>query len=250
MRNGIVSAVIPLTFPIVCFGQTKIPIRNTSAHRSPVRVVGAVTLTKNASNIIWYTYRVEGTLLNRSRKGVVLTVIHFEAGGVSAPQLDNLDSTDCFFGPATLLPKHSVAADSVPIQFGQPTVNGKPVPEDVGPNAVPWATAKVDFAQFLDGSTWGHADAAQQALASRRKTLQELGLLEPILDRADKHELMDRLAEDIAKNDTGPYLLGIPYLMSVCKDKAESCLVDGLRSMIQAARQHEAEMKRDLDPSL
>jgi len=241
MRRDRITAVIPLTFSVVCFCQVKIPIRDISSHRSPIRVSGTVSFTYNDSNVIRYGYGVEGSILNVSHKGIVLTVIHFGAGGVSTPGLDDRVSDDGFFGEAIVQPKHSAPILSAPTQFGQPTVNGKPVPEDVGPNAVPWATAKVEFIQFVDGSTWGHADAAQQALESRRKTLQELAMLEPILNGSDKHELMDRLAEDLAKNYG--YLLGIPYLMNFCKDKAQSCLVDGLQSMIQSAKQHEAEMK-------
>jgi hypothetical protein len=63
----------------VCYGQLKLALHDVRKHRTPVRVSGTISLQDDPSQAIRYTYRTEGLLSNVSKKGVVLTVVHFEA---------------------------------------------------------------------------------------------------------------------------------------------------------------------------
>lgn len=244
MRSDRIVAAVPLTFCMICFGQIKIPIQDISTHRSPVRTSGTVSVTGDASNMAVYTYRVEGSLLNRSHKGVVLTVIHFKTGGGNAPPLDYTVWDDRFFGLATLLPKKSEAIDSAPVNLVRQTQTEGQFRNTRVRTRSPRATAKVEFLQFADGSTWGDADsyAVRDALKSRRETLQVLTKLGPSLDGVSELDLKNQLAEDDIR-----ILPPVACLVSLCKDRAEHCLVGGVHAMIQAAKQHEMEMRNHAD---
>lgn len=221
-----------------CRGQLKLALHDVRKHRTPVRVSGTISFQDDPSQAIRYTYRTEGFLSNVSKKGVLLTVVHLEASGVNAPGLDSNWIIDRFFGPAVLQAGKLEKIEAPPISFGETIVNGKPAPEAVGPDAHPRARAQVTFVQFVDGSTWGDVDAGREFILRRRSTLEELKWLEQVLNAQGP----DVFARELSNSAATLQFPAIGALISVCKSKADSCLIDGLHSTLQAATKHQAEV--------
>jgi hypothetical protein len=200
-------------------------------------VSGIGLFNEDTSNVIRYSYQIQGSAANVSGGGVVLLVIHFRSSGLNGPGLDFTYLNDHFFSSDILQPGTDENFRSSPLRFGVPTVNGRPVPEDVAAGSVPVVTAQVVFVQLVDGSTWGDADLGRDPLVVRNQTLRELGRLERVLE--EKGELAFK--SELSKSENLPPCIG--SVVATCNHEAASCLADGLRSMIEAARQHQIDMK-------
>jgi hypothetical protein len=217
-------------------GQRTVALDDVSEHGAPLRVSGTISFEVDPSPAIRYTYRTEGSVANVSGRDVVLTVIHIEASGENAPGLDSNLVVDRFFGPTVLRADQSEKIEMPPVSFGTPTINSSGPPIRV-------ATAKVTFVQFANGSKWGDADAGRRLIRQRRFTLERferLNVLNP--QGADVRELLDSFW-----NLQFP---AVGALLSDCRSKAGPCLIDGLHSMLQAAREHQVEMTDPQDASL
>jgi hypothetical protein len=239
MQRAAVLLAMQFASMAICSGQIKIRLQDVSAKGSPLQVSGTVSFEDDSSKPIRYTYRPEGSIANVSGKGVTLFVIHFEAGGVNAPGLDYTYDEERFFGLDILEPGKTESIHNSPVRFGASTINGQPVPEDVGPDAVPAATAEVTFVQFVDGSTWGDPEAGHKSLIVRTQTFHELTRLEQVLEEGGERALK----AEVSNMDIRFQPPCIGNLVRSCNNRAASCLADGLHSMIQAARQHETEMR-------
>lgn len=222
----------------MCYGQLKLALHDVRKHRTPVRVSGTISLQDDPSQAIRYTYHTEGFLSNVSRKAVLLTVVHFEASGVNAPGLDHDWIMDRFFGPAVLQAGGLEKIEDAPITFGKTVVDLRPVPDEVGSDAHPTATAQVAFVQFVDGSTWGDVDVGREFILRRGSTLEELKRLEQVLSAQGT----DEFARELSHSAASLQFPAIGALIYECKSKAGSCLIDGLHSMLRAATEHQAEM--------
>lgn len=106
-------------------------------------------------------------------KSILLMIVHLEA--TSGPGQDEKDSQEYFFGDA-LAPRQAEISHDPEQRFGTSVVNGEPLPYKKDPH--PAGQAHAEFVQFSDGSTWGDADSATDVFETRRKTLEELDLLE------------------------------------------------------------------------
>lgn len=222
----------------VCVGQLKLALHDVRKHRPPVRVSGTISFQDDPPQAIRYIYRTEGFLSNVSRKGILMTVVHFGAGGVNTLGLNHSYEMDHFFSPAILQAGGLEKIEGSPVSFGETTFDGKPVPEQVGPHAHPKARAQVMFVQFVDGSTWGDVHVGREFILSRRSSLAELKRLEQVLNAQGPEAFAHELSNSAAS-------LQFPALLALtneCKSKAGSCLIDELHSMLQAAAEHQAAM--------
>lgn len=230
-----------VTLALACsstsYGQSGIQLRDISSEGSPLRASGAVSFENNASEVIPYTYRVEGSVRNLSDKAVLLMVVHFESSGVRGPSLSYTYQEDHFFGSDVLESGNFEDLRSSPLRFGDTMVNGRPVEYVAESSGPPTATAQVVFVQFVDGSIWGDSELARDALNDRVQTLQELHRLEEMF-RSEGGQVFKK---ELSKHDDLPC---INSLMSRCKDNASStCLHDGVLTMIGAAMHRQTEMK-------
>ncbi len=237
--------------PAICCCQTGIPLQDVGGRGSPIRVSGKVTFQDASLELPEYTtYRFEGTIANVSGKAVVLTVIHVEVRGVNAPGLDtNQPSDDHFFSLKDLQPGEEERFPTREFDFGKSADYGlrhelsgggdsQLVREDVGSDKAPVATAKVTFVQFADGSTWGDADAGRAVIAGRSGILEELTKYERVLNEQGAAAFLHAFAN----RETYLHFPLIAILIARCQAQPESCLIDGMHSMVQAARQHQLEM--------
>jgi|SRR5215813_954952 len=220
----------------ICSGQIRVQIEDISDLASPVHISGAISFDDDASRVIRYSYQVHGLVANASKLGVMLVVVHVEGGGLNGPSLDYTYQKDYFFDPNILQPGKEEEFHSSPLMFGAARVNGQVVSEDNIGGPGPTATAQVMFVQFADGSTWGDGESGKEPLTVRNQTIRELDRLEGVLKKDGDQALKKELSESAN-------LACIDSLISGCRDKLDSCLVDGLRFMVKTAKQHEIEMK-------
>jgi hypothetical protein len=238
--------------PTICFCQIRIPLQDVSDGGCPIRVSGHVSFQDDPSQLSRYTYGIEGSIENVSGEGVVLTVIHIQTRGVNRHGLDgNRSSDDHFFGPRDLQPGEVENIPATTVGFNEPATDGRMIGheeanwelarEDVGPEQTPLATAKVTFVQFADGSTWGDTAAGHNLLVYRREILTELRKYERVLDKEGASTFLNAYAN----RRTYLWFPLLYVLVTKCKGKSDSCLIDGMHSMVQGARQHQAEMKQN-----
>jgi hypothetical protein len=193
------------------------------------------------SDAIPYTYKVKGSVTNISSKPVVLAVVHFGSRDVKGPTLSFTYEKDYFFDSRFFMPGTADTVRSSLLRLGRSKIDGQPAADEAAGNSTPTATAKVVFVQFLDGSTWGDTGLAIEPLRIRNKTVEELGRMRQVLKDEGQRAFDTRLS------NTETLLPCIQSLKNTCNDKADSCLVDGMQSMIKAAEQHESSMKTDAD---
>lgn len=225
-----------LACSVFCFGQVKMHLEDISPKESPVHVSGDTFFNDDASQRIRFSYRIEGSVANVSNRGLLLIVVHFTSSGLKGPGLDYSYQKDYFFSSDVLEPGRIEAFHSSSLRFGMPTVNGKPIPEDSNISSTPVVAAQVMFVQFVDGSTWGEVETGHEPLVVRNQTAQELARLERVLGEQGNQALKD----EFSKSDTALPCIGA--MADHCKGKAASCLADDLHSMIEAARQHQADL--------
>jgi hypothetical protein len=238
MRNVLVRLfALQLACSAFCFGQTKIHLQDISAKGSPIQVSGSVLFEDDASKRIRFSYLIEGSLANVSNRSVVLMIIRFASGGLKGPGLDYSYEKDYFFSLGVFEVGKVEDFRSSPIRFGSPTVNGQPIAQDDDISSAPIVTAQVVFVQFVDGTTWGDLGRGRESLLVRNQTQRELVRLERVLQNGGEQALTDELS----KQDST--LLCINSLVSECRGKGDSCMADGLHSMIDAARRHEHDIE-------
>jgi hypothetical protein len=213
--------------------ERRMRLQDVSVKGSPVTASGYVTYRYDDSKKLPFSYQENILAKNVSTKGVLLMVMHVEVNGT--PGRDETFSQEYFFGDA-LEPGAIEVRDEPGASFGQ-AVNGVPL-TDSGhdPHAV--AKVRVEFVQFLDGSTWGDAGRAKTVLDMRSETLAELDRLEHIYEQAGE----DAFLEDLARGDD--YLPTISQLKSTCKNNAKrsNCVHDAVQRTIDAAKDRQAEM--------
>lgn len=240
MRIVAIFLAVNLIHGAICFGQTKMRLSDKSKEGSPVKVSGIVSFEDTPSEAMRYSYRIEASIENVSKKDIVLTVIHFGTSGVNAPALDQITQIERFFVVDDLRPSKPEAIVCGPFQFGAPIVDGHPVSEDVGPSAIPVATAQVTFVQFADGSVWGNPDDGRIPIVVRNNTTTELTRLQSVLDTAGEEALKAELLRENSQYEVD--FPGIATLVKACNSKASSCIAEGLHNMIRSAKQHTARM--------
>ncbi|MGH9561693.1 MAG: hypothetical protein ACRD3S_09590 [Terracidiphilus sp.] len=226
-------------------------MQDVGGQLSPIRISGQVTVQDDPSAPSRYTYGISDSITNVSGKAIVMTIIHIEIRGEKTPGLDaDQPSDDHFFSPKDLQPGEEERVTTRSISYGSPAHykirhewagggNSQLVPEDSGSEETPVATAKVAFVQFADGSTWGDVSAGHAVLTGRNGTLNELIKFEYVLDRNGTAAFLSAFAN----RDTYLYFPLITLLVTQCEHKPDSCLVNGIHTLVRAARQHQEEMK-------
>jgi hypothetical protein len=236
--SGLVLLAVQLTLA-TCYGQVEVTMRDISAQSSPVEVSAILSFDDDPAQSLRYSSQVKGYLQNKSGKDTLLVVLHFSGSGTRAAALDLMYQKEYFFSLDVLKKGKSELFRSSLARFGVASINGHPIPEsedELGSGAAR-ATAETVFVQFADGTTWGDSESARDAFIERRQTLEELGRLDAIL--RDQGE--QALRQELSNSDL--VLPCVGSLRSSCSAKTDSCLGDGLHSMIEAAQQHERAMK-------
>jgi hypothetical protein len=170
--------------------EQRLEIQDTSDKGSPIQISGYMTLRYDSENRLPFSYEESTSVKNVSAKSILLMVVRLEAS--SGPSQDEKYSQEYFFGDA-LAPGQVEVNNNPEQRFGAAVVNGEPLPYKKDPH--PAAQAHAEFVQFSDGSTWGDADSATGVLELRRKTLEELDLLEHLYEQADESAFLEEFAQ-------------------------------------------------------
>ncbi len=169
---------------------------------------------------------------NVGSKSVLLMIVHLQAG--RGPVRDERFAEEYFFADA-LAPGESDVHDVPEERYGAALVNGEPY--TIEPHLV--AEARAEFVQFSDGTTWGDRDAAEHALYTRKRTVEELDRLEHLYEQKGESTFLEELA------NADEFLNVISQLKSICREKAAyaSCTYNQMRHTLLTARDHEAATK-------
>jgi hypothetical protein len=210
--------------------RVKYQLADISDAHSPVHVTGYVTFSDDPSKITRFSYRVDALARNVSNKKVMLLCIHFRTDGGSISGLDHPYKKDYFFSKDGLVPGLAEVVHSQLLSFGESIVNG--IPEHVAdPFALkPEATAKIEFVQFTDGSTWGDPDAGEDVLKVRRDTIDELRVLDYTYEESGAQSFRDELSKEM-------FLPTINVLKNMCEDRSDytQCVLDKVQEILNIA---------------
>jgi hypothetical protein len=168
--------------------EQRMEIHDLSDKGSPIQISGYMALRYDSGNRFPFSYEQSTSVKNVSSKDILLMIVHLEA--TSGPGQDETYSQEYFFGD-TLGPGQ-VEVSHDPERRYRTEVNGKPLP--YRRDRHPAAQAHTEFVQFSDGSTWGDGDFAKDVFETRRKTLEELDLLEHLYEQAGESAFLDEFA--------------------------------------------------------
>jgi hypothetical protein len=218
--------------------EQRMDIRDRSDKGSPIQISGYMILGYDGANRFPFSYEESTSVKNVSTKSILLMIVHLEAS--SGPGHDETYSQDYFFGDA-LAPGQVEVNHNPEQRFGATLVNGEPLPFEKDPH--PAAQAHAEFVQFSDGSTWGDADSATNVLEDRRKTVEELDLLEHLYEQAGESAFLDEFAraDDFLDNV-------MRQIKDRCGEKTadSKCAHNTVHRTFLVAKEHTAAMSPDV----
>jgi len=212
-------------------------IRDLSDKGSPIQISGYTILGYDSTNQFPFSLERSTSVKNVSPKSILLMVVRLEAS--SGPEQDEKYSQEYFF--ADVLAPGQVEVNHDPEQrFGTPVVSGQSLPYKK--DSHPAAQAHAEFVQFSDGSIWGDADSAINVLSIRRRTLEELDLLEHLHEQADESAFLDEFAR------ADDFLNVIRQMKDMCREKTadSKCAYDLVHRTFLIAKEHAAAVNPDV----
>ena len=217
----------------------RMEIQDLSEKGSPIQISGYMAIRYDSENRFPFSYEQSTSVKNVSSKSILLMIVHLEA--TSGPGRDESYSQEYFFGE-TLAPGQVETNHDPEQRFGATVVNGEPLPYRKDPH--PAAQAHAEFIQFSDGSTWGDADSARDVFEIRRKTLEELDLMEHLYEQAGEGVFLDEFAR---ADDT---LNVIRQLKDRCSQNTANpkSAYNAVHRTFLTAKEHEADAAGALNP--
>ena len=171
-----------------------VPFEDAALTASPITATGKISVQETvAANEVksWWEENVDAT--NRSTKPILLVIGEFDAISPHSNGGTRL-TMEYFFGdPISPGETFSLVTRS----FVQDSCCMNPLRETHEPKA----TFRLMFVQFLDGSTFGDAAQAENALANRDRTLKALRTLAQVAAK-DKRRFQLQLERELRLDDT------------------------------------------------
>jgi hypothetical protein len=143
-------------------------VTDASAPGSPLALSGSVTAIDRQTEAFRYSLHADVSAKNLSRKDIILLVMEIDVTGANKVDIHDTGEYDYFFASEIFEGSGSRTFGEDWGPFGEPQgpVEGKPTR--------PRTVARVAFAQFSDGSTWGDPMAGKSALSERSLTYSKL----------------------------------------------------------------------------
>lgn len=170
-----------------------VPFEDAALTASPVTATGKISLRETvAANELNSSWEQNVSATNRSTKSILLLIGDLEAIGPHGNG-DTRLTMEYFFGDPISpgetfsLVKRNFVQDSCCINSLRETHEPK-------------ATFRLMFVQFLDGSTFGDAAKAENALANRDRTLKSLRTLAQVAAK-DKQRFQSQLEQQVRLDD-------------------------------------------------
>ena len=146
---------------------------------------GNATVTESPDQFMRYSLSVKISAQNTSKKEILLIVLEIEAKS-DIFNVHGVTSQDYFFRPDSLIP---LSTESIEF-LSQRAVQSSEIYKSSKPFSV---FTNVAFVQFVDGSTWGDIEIANESLRVRRVTSEKLEHLSAVYRIAGKKEFIEEL---------------------------------------------------------
>jgi hypothetical protein len=186
-----------LCLSLLSFAQPQpidVPFYDAALTASPIAVTGKVSVLETvAANEVRSSWQENVRATNRSPKSILLLIGDLDAISPHGNGGTRL-TMEYFFGDP-ISPGETFSL--VERTFVQDSCCINPLRETHGPEA----TFRLMFVQFLDGSTFGDADKAENALANRDRTLKALRTLAQVAAK-DKPRFTSQLERQLRLDDT------------------------------------------------
>jgi hypothetical protein len=181
----------------VCFAQKEpidVPFDGSALTGTPISATGKISVRETvAANEVKSSWEENVVATNRSTKPILLLIGDFDAVGPHSNGGTRL-TMEYFFGDA-ISPGETFSL--VERTFGQHFCCINPLNEARQPKAAFHLT----FVQFWDGSTFGDAAQAEDALANRDRTLKALRTLAQVAVK-DRQRFQSQLEQQLRFDDT------------------------------------------------
>jgi len=224
------AACLFLCFALPCFAQTAVtvPVTGDPAPGSPLQIAGKITFTDQVfGNSVVSSSTYELTARNVSGKGIVLMLVRFrEVGPRGGGVLHNIQ-WDNFFRDDEIVPEENFVLDRSSGGF-QTYCCINPFESGIAPIA----EARVIYAEFANGSTYGERSEAAGIFTTRSVILEYLHQL----DRAGGNEAFLRLLAQKLKSDEADGF--IETLRSVQKKGGTEAARGQVRRELRNAARH------------
>jgi hypothetical protein len=166
------------------------------------------------------------TVKNISNKPIVLLVGVFDAIGPHSHGGSGF-VIERFFSEAVMQPGDTFPVSAGRIRRGECCIN--PVREP----RYPRAEFRVQFVQFLDGSTFGDDSEGGNVLASRISAVQLLQRLDDAYSKRGEHEFEAQLKREVALKEADVLIL--PVILDTEKAKGSNAAIAQIRAMLALA---------------
>jgi len=210
-------------------GQQKaidVPFDSTLVADSPIEATGTLsvreTVVGNQVESLW-----EGNVVakNISNKPILLLIGVLEAGGPHSDGGYELIE-ERFFSPDLIQPGGTIPLRAGSFRRRQCCINPLDEPRD------PKAAFRVEFVQFVDGSTFGTPARAKDVFVSRTSTLLVLRNLDQTYSDQGEQKFQTQLLE--AHDPV------IDLISDTAKEKGTSAAIAQLRKILTLGKKHEA----------
>ena len=210
--------------------QIDVPLEDAGELGKPIEVTGKISVAETiAGNEVRSSWVENVTGKNVSRKPILLLIGILDATGPHSDGGYEL-IIDKFFSERVIQP-----GDTFPFP-GRKTERSECCINPLDDSRDPKAEFRVQYVQFLDGSSFGDAAAAKNVLASRSSTLHVLQELERTYSEQGGQMFVADLEKEVASDASGTvWLVGRTE-----KEKGIDAAISQLRKMIPlAAKRHQ-----------
>jgi hypothetical protein len=171
-----------------------VPFEDAALTASPITATGKISVRETvAANEVKSSWEENVDATNRSTKSILLLIGEFDA--ISSHSNGGTRLTMEYFFGDPISPGETFSL--VKRSFVQDSCCMNPLRETHEPKA----TFRLMFVQFLDGSTFGDAAQAENALANRERTLKALRTLAQVAAK-DKQRFQLQLERELRLDDT------------------------------------------------
>jgi hypothetical protein len=209
-----------------------VPFDNLPIAESPIEATGTLsvreTVVGNQVNSVW-TENVVAK--NISNKPIVFLVGVLDAVGPRSDGGYRL-IIDRFFSHDVIQP-----GDTFPLATGT-TGRGECCINPLDEARDPKAGFRVEFVQFLDGSTSGDPAVAEDALARRTSTLRVLEKLDRTYSAQGEQKFNSQLENESGRNGSGDFGL----IQKVKKEKGTGAAISQVRKMLALGKERESQI--------
>ncbi len=184
-----------LTFTTIVWAQrqVRIPAEVVDQQGAPAKISGEVVAkdisSDSAPSRTAHSFNADLYLTNESAKPILLMIIDLKVISPFKISLDYTEVEDYFFESTIPQPGSTVELRRNLGTFGEPQGPYEPF------TVVPSTRATVVFLQFMDGSTWGDAVAAEKALRDRQRALEQLELLKVDEKKESRKQLLAEIEQ-------------------------------------------------------